>query len=130
MAIPFFYPFKTRILEASTTSTAATVLTVVVPHRGRLDSVNLSVGMIGAQTGAASVDFIQVASGFSTAAAILGTTISGMGTVALGAAVTTTTGGSFNFVPTASTFVNPGDLLTLSATGCVGPNVAWVIKEF
>lgn len=130
MALPFFYPFKTRVLQATTTATAATNLVVCVPHRGRLDNIMLSYGFVTAQSAQATVDFVVTASGLTTTAAITPTTISGLGSAALLNAVTTTTGGTLQFFPTAATYVNPGDILQLLSTGTAAPSVSWIIKEF
>ena len=130
MALPFFYPFKTRVLQASTTSTATTNLVVNVPHRGKLDNIQISYGFATAQTATATVDFVQTASGFTTTAALVPSTISGLGSSALLNAITTTTGGTIQFFPAAVTFVNPGDILQLISTGTASPSVSWIIKEF
>ena len=132
MALPsIYYPFKNRVLQAATTSTATTNLMVTVPQRGKLDSVYLTVGFATAQSAAATVDFVQSACGLTTTAAIIASTIAGMGSTGLGTgAVTTTTGGSFQFFPTSATFVNPGDVLGFFSTGTAAATVTWMIKEF
>ncbi len=132
MVLPYtLYPFQNRTLSASSTSSGTVVLSVVVPSRGKLRGVTVGVSPAVGQTGAATVDFTLTPCGLSPAAAILGSTIAGLGTTALGAgAVTTTTAGSFYFEPTASVFVNQGDILSFSSTGIPGPVVGWNIKEF
>ncbi len=130
MTLPFQYPFKTRVLSATSTSTASTTLMVTVPNRGKLDSAYLTVGFNSSQSAAATVDFVLSACGLTTTAAIIATTIMGSTSIGTGA-VTTTTGGSFNFSPTTATvYVNPGDVLGFYSTGTAGAVVSWVIKEF
>ncbi len=131
---PFLYPIKTRVLNATSTSSGTVYLSVVVPARGKVKGVTLSVGGAVTHDGASTVDFQMIPCGLSTAAAILGTTIAGMGTTALGGvtnAITTTTAGSFYFEPPVGTvYVNPGDILAMNSTGIAGPTVSWVISEF
>ena len=126
MSFPFFPPFKTRTVDAATTSTGSQLLTCVVPARGKLVSAQLSVGYNQSQTAAATVDFALHAGALGAAAGTTPSTISGMG----GQSVTTTTAATFLFTPTGATYVNQGDVLVLSSTGTCCPQVMWVIQEF
>ncbi len=130
MALFTSYPFKNRVLSATSTSTASTTLMVTVPSRGKLESAFVSVGFNSAQSAAATVDFVLSSCGLTTTAAVIATTIMGSTSIGTGA-ITTTTGGSFSFSPTTATvFVNPGDVLGFYSTGTAGATVSWVIKEF
>lgn len=118
---------KLRTIEAASTSSGTVVLSVVVPFRGKLLNAIFATGGGVGQTASATIDFTQTAGALSTAAAILGSTIAGMGQLS----VTTTTGGSFVFgPPTTVTYVSQGDILSLSSTGTAGSMVSWIIGEF
>ena len=126
MSYPFFQPFKTRTIDAATTSTGSQLLTCVVPARGKIISAQLSVGYNQSQTAAATVDFELHAGALGSTAGSLPSTIAGMG----GLSVTTTTAATFLFAATTATYVNQGDVLVLSSTGTCCPQVMWVIQEF
>ena len=116
MALPIFYPFKTRTLQASSTTTNS-IMSVAVPARGRL---------IGAYY-ATSPQSSHTAVGTATVA-VNGTSVTGMTAIT----VTTSTGdGSTNLgAPTVTTNVKAGDVLSVSCSSCVGGTATFIVKEF
>ena len=125
MSYPFFPPFKTRTVEAGTSSTGSQTITCVVPARAKLISVLVSAGWNQSQTAAATVDIVTLAA-LSTAAASAPSTISGLG----GLSITTTTGGTFLFTPTSATYVNQGDIIQMNSTGTACPQMTCILQEF
>jgi hypothetical protein len=115
MAYPVSYPFKTRIVNATST-TSNTIMSVAVSARAKL------IGAFYATTSGLSHTAVGTAS-----VAVNGTAVSGMLTT-----VTTTTGtlGTDLGTPSVATFVNPTDILSVTLSSCVGGNTSFVLREF
>ncbi len=118
MAYPVFYPFKTRMYQATTTSSAATV-NCVVGARGKY---------LGGYVSAGSSSILSVVADVL----LNGTGITG----STGTSITSSTsplmgGGVAIPAPTVSTFVNAGDVLgTLVSTALGGYSVTHIVQEF
>jgi hypothetical protein len=97
MALPVFYPFKTRVLNATATSSNS-IASVVVPARAKLITAWLATNPGAAQTAQGAVDLT-----------VNGSTAAGMG----GIAITTSTGNSSTNLggPSSLTYLNSGDIL-------------------
>ncbi len=119
MAYPVFYPFKTRVLNAVSSSSNG-FMTVAVPARAKYVSAIYAPTPLTSHTAATNTcevlvnNSVVVSSGTATA-------------------VATTTGTLATIIPlTAATaiYVNPGDVLTVQLSSCVGGNMSFVLQEF
>ncbi len=119
MAYPVFYPFKTRMYQASTTSSATTTLSAVVAARGKYLGGYVSGNGTNGTTVASVVDIL-----------LNGTGVTGSTGVA-----TTSTGNFASYIippPTTSIYLKPGDVLTCSTTDVStgGISITHVVQEF
>jgi len=116
MAYPQFYPFKTKYLQASTTS-SNTISSTVVPARAKL------LGAWYAPTPVAS----HTAVGTATVA-VNGTSVTGMSAIT----VTTSTGDSATNLgsPTVDTYLNAGDVLSTLCSSVTGGVTQYILREF
>lgn len=129
MSFPFSPPFKTRILNATSTTTANTQLTVPVPARGKFFGLVVGYGGAVAQTatGTGNFDVTYCPSGGATAQS----TVPSFGQLS----VTTSTQGTFiatqlTLTTTAVQYVNAGDMLSVITSTLACPSVSFIIQEF
>lgn len=126
MALPIFYPFKTRVLNATSTTSNA-VMSVAVPARAKLVNAFYATTPQQSQTAAGTADITVNGSTAGTAGGATGWT---------GIAVTTSTGssstnlGAANTGTVATQFLNAGDVLATVYSSCVGGNTTFVVQEF
>lgn len=125
MTYPNFYPFKTRVLNASSTS-SNTIMSVAVPARALLLDAFYVTTSLQSQTAAGTADITVNGSTAGTGGGVTGWT---------GLSVTTSTGNSSTRLGTevgnASTvYLNSGDVLATVLSSCVGGNTSFVIKEY
>lgn len=119
MALPIFYPFKTRYYTASSSSTAAgTIASVGVAARGKLIGATLTTNSQTTHSQATNAVDITVN----------GSTVTGWG----GLVVTTSTGNSATVFgpPTATTYVKPGDVLSTVTSSVAGNCTVFIVQEF
>lgn len=126
MALPIFYPFKTRVINAATVSSSGTAL-VPVPARAKLMGGYICTN--GAASNAVSGGGVwdlewSGATSTSTPAVITG------GTSAI--ASTTSTAIQSIAIPLTSPifFVNAGDVLSIVGSSTPGFSVSLVLQEF
>jgi len=114
MAYPIFYPFKTRVLNATSTSSNQTV-SVPVPARAKFVTAYLATTPLASQTAAGAVDLC-----------VNGSTAIG------GVSITTSTGNSSTSLgfSTSVVYLNAGDVLSTVASSVVGYSVSFVVQEF
>lgn len=117
MALPSFFPFRTRHYQATTTTSNA-IASVAVPARGELIKAYYATTPQQSQTAAAN--YVTVA--------VNGTSVTGWSSFT----VTTSTGNSATDLgsPTAKSFVVAGDVVSVAASSCVGGTLTVVIREF
>jgi len=125
MAYPNFYPFKTRVLNASSTS-SNTIMSVAVPARALLIDAFYVTTSLQSQTAAGTADITVNGSTAGTGGSATGWT---------GLSVTTSTGNSSTQLSVklgnASTvYLNAGDVLATVLSSCVGGNTSYVVREF
>ncbi len=126
MAYPTFYPFKTRVLNASSSSSNAQ-MSVAVPARAKYIGAVYSPTWLTAHTAAVNTCEVVVT---TQNAGVPDTVVISSGTQT---AVTTTTGTIGTAIPvTASSvvFLNPTDILTTQLSSCVGGTMSYVVQEF
>ncbi len=128
MAYPVFYPFKTRVLNCSSSSTVApAIATVSVPSRGKFltgyFNTNGAVGNTVASGGIIDGLFYSASTSTAGPAAVAGST---------GIATTTTTAIQMFIIPppTVTQFVNAGDVLSVQSSSTPGFACSLVIQEF
>ena len=116
MALPIYYPFKTRIYNA-TQSSSNGIAAVAIAARAKLVTALVVTGSSAAQTAAGTIDIT-----------VNGSTASGL----TGIAVTTSTGNGSTVVgsPTKVTYLNVGDVLATVASSVVGYTATFVVQEF
>ncbi len=121
MAYPVFYPFKTRMYQATTTASAASVpgISCVVGARGKYLGGFFSANIAAGTTSTGTVDVL-----------LNGTGIGGSTGVA-----STSTGVFASYVipiPTTAIYLNAGDVLTASSTNIAvgGWSVTHIVQEF
>jgi hypothetical protein len=112
-----YYPFKTRIYTAQTTTTNTICGTVVIA-RGKLDSVWYATTPLQTQSAAANALDITVN----------GSTATGLGALT----ITTSTGNTASgpFFPTANVFLKAGDTLASVCSSLVGGQTTYIVREF
>ena len=124
MALPIYYPFKSRVLNA-TTITSNTVAEVAVAARAQL--LDVWVAPLASQTAVGAID-ITINGSTAAGAGAIATTTSTAGTAMhlysaySNSASINSTGGQL--------FLNAGDVLGTSSSSCVATNVTFVVKEF
>lgn len=125
MAYPFFPPFKTIYLQASSTSTADGQLAVVVPARSKYVGLGIGYGFTASQTGTSTVNLFAVLGSTGAAQAAFFTT---------DIAVTTSTGGGQFFASANTTaavpFFNAGDMINTVYSTLAHPTFTHVLQEF
>ena len=127
MAYPVFYPFKTRVLNASSSSSNGSQQ-VAVPARAKYVSAVYAPTPQTAQTAAVNTCEIilwPVQLTNNTTATIISS-----GTLT---AIVTTTGTAGTQIPITATtaiYVNAGDILATQLSSCVGGTVSFVLQEF
>ena len=117
MAYPVFYPFKTRHYQATTTA-SNTICSVAVAQRGKL--VGAVVATVPVATHSAAANALDIT--------VNGSTVSGWGALT----ITTSTGNGSTIIPapTATTFLNPGDVLATVASSVTGTMTTFIVNEF
>jgi len=124
MALPIFYPFKTRVLNATST-TSNQIVSVPVPARAKFINAFVATTPLASQTAVGTIDVT-----------VNGTTagLSGGNTGWTGITVTTSTGNSSTNLGTGVSagvqFLNAGDVLATIASSVVGYSVSFVVQEF
>ena len=120
MALPFFYPFKTRMYQVTTT-TSNSQNTVGVAARAKY--ISASYATMSSQSHTA-VGAITVKTGVAAGVTVI-STIAGL--------VTTSTGDSATLItPDATTvvYLKAGDTLVTTLSSVVGGTVTHVVQEF
>jgi hypothetical protein len=124
MAYPIFYPFKTRVLNASTTSSNV-VMSVAVPARAKFINAFYVTTNQASQTAVGTADITVNGSTAGTAGGFAGWT---------GITVTTSTGNSSTNLGTGVSagvqYLNAGDVLATVLSSCVGGTTSYVVQEF
>jgi|SRR6478672_7918075 hypothetical protein len=116
MAYPVVNPFKTRVLNASSSS-SNTMMSVAVPARAKLMGAFYATTPLQTHTAVGTAD---ITVNGSTAAGMTGITVS-----------TSTGNSSTNLgIPTSTVFLNAGDVLATVLSSCVGGNTSFVLREF
>lgn len=123
MALPIFYPFKTKYYTTATTSSSGTpVSTTVIVARSKYVGGYFVPNNAGTSTNPTGFDVIAFIAGSAT-----GTVISS------GTSVTTTTGTLGSPITVTSTsvvFLNPGDVVTTVGSTSQGGYVTHIVQEF
>jgi len=116
MALPNYFPFKTRTYNASSTS-SNTILSSAVISRSKLIGGFYTTSSVASQTAVGVVDVT-----------VNGSTATGMGAIT----ITTSTGNSATNLggPTAVTYLKEGDVLATVASSVVGGTVTFITQEF
>ncbi len=116
MAYPTFYPFKTKYLQATST-TSNSIMSTVAPARAKLIGAWYTTTSLSAHTAVGVVDVT-----------VNGSTATGMGALT----VSTSTGASATNLggPTAVTYLSAGDVLATVASSVVGGAVTFVVQEY
>ena len=117
MAYPTFFPFKTRVLNATST-TSNTIISVAVPARAKYVTGYFATTSGQSQTAAANTAEVLV---------------NGSVVVSSGTAVTTSTGNGSSNIPVTATsaiYLSAGDVLSTVLSSCVGGNMSYVVQEF
>ena len=124
MAIPFLYPFKTRVLNATST-TSNTIMSVAVPARCKLINAFYATTSLASQTAVGTADITVNGSTAGTAGGFAGWT---------GITVTTSTGNSSTNLGTGvsagAQYLNQGDVLATVISSSVGGSVSYVVQEY
>jgi hypothetical protein len=126
MAYPVFYPFKTRVLNA-TSSSSNGFMSVAVPARAKYVGAVYAPSQLTSQTAAVNTCEIVL---FPASANSATATVISSGTAC---AITTTTGTAGTAIPiTASTaiFLSVGDILATQLSSCVGGTTSYIVQEF
>ncbi len=125
MSLPVYYPFKTRVLNATSSSSSGTSA-VAVAARSKL--LNVWYAYNASQTGAGAVDLtvngstIAGAGGIATTTTTAGTSVQLYSVGSNSAASINSTGGI--------QFLNAGDVLGTSASSQAVGTVTFVVQEF
>ena len=118
MAYPVFYPFKTRMYQVMSSSTSATINNVIAA-RGKYLGGFVTAASSSTLTPVFDVLLNTVGVTGSTGISITSSTVPNLG------------GGVAIPPPTTSIFVNPGDVLSVQTSTCLGGfSVTHVIQEF
>lgn len=124
MAYPQFYPFKTRVLNATSTS-SNTIMAVPVPARSKFINAYYVTTPLASQTAVGTIDITVNGSTAGTAGGFSGWT---------GITVTTSTGNTSTNLGTSVSagvqYLNAGDVLATVASSVVGGGVSFVLQEF
>lgn len=115
MALPIFYPFKTRHYQATAISSNG-IAAVPVVARGKVISVSIA-PLKTDQTATGAMDI-----------AVNGSTATGLGAVAISTGVAGVI--SYTFAPTAAVFVGAGDVLSTVSSSVVATNTVISVQEF
>jgi|SRR6185437_3260815 len=114
MALPIFYPFKTKYFTATSTSSNSQV-SIPIPARAKLLTAWVATTTAASQTAAGTVAVTQNGTTVITAASI--TTSTGNGSTNLGN-------------PSSATYLAAGDVLATVASSVVGYSATFVVQEF
>ncbi len=118
MAYPVFYPFKSRMYETQSSSTSATASTVIAA-RGKYLGGFVTALSSSILTPVFDVLVNSVGIAGSTGISITSSTVANLG------------GGVVIPLPTTAFYVNPGDVLSVQTSTCLGGfSATHVVQEF
>jgi len=117
MAYPNYFPFKTKYLHATST-TSNTIISLAVPQRAKYITGFFATTPLQSQTAATNTCEVLV---------------NGSVIVSSGTAVTTSTGNGSTQIPVTATsaiYLAQGDVLSTVLSSCVGGNMTYIVQEF
>lgn len=123
MALPIFYPFKTRMYQVATTTSSGTpTSSIVIAARCKYVGGYFVPNNAGTGTNVTGFDVVAFQGGAATSV-----------TLSSGTSVTTTTGTlgtAFNMTSTGVVYLNAGDVVMTLGSTSQGGYVTHIVQEF